>query len=120
MHVLTVEGTDADNGVDGFLFFHSVASKSDFRTDDLTIGTTSGGSGGINAASGQTKAATSAAKVFNLPSTSGSVEKISFSLVANATGDVINNFEAGEDKIEPIISGATGGVVLGHLCHLFH
>lgn len=113
-YVLVVEGTDADNIPDGYLFFSDVASKSDFRTDDLTIGTTSGGSGGINVASNETKVATSAAEVFNLPSTPGSAEKISFSSVANATGDVINNFKAGEDKIELTISGATGGVVLGH------
>ena len=51
--------------------------------------------------------ASDAEEVFNLPSTSGTSETIKFSSLTSADKDVINNFVAGEDKVQ-VVSTATG------------
>ena len=115
-YVLAFEGTDADSNVDGYLFLDSISNFSDFRTDDLMIetSTTSGvtqqNSGGPTTVTVQGTTpvvAADAEEVFNLPSTPGTSETIKFSSLTSADKDVINNFGAGEDKVQ-VVSTATG------------
>lgn len=116
-HVLVLEGTDDNNGADGFLFFDIVSNWGNFRTDDLTIEVSGSNVGGTTVTVGvsdETVSANMGKEIFNLPTSTTTVETISFGSPGHATGDIINNFDADNDVISLTISGATGGVKLIH------